>query len=853
MKLKLLINYLLAAVLITGVSFTVSSCKDNDSDLMAQLREDDANLQAQIDALNRQINDLNAKLIASKQECYDAIMDEVNQLLANYVTHPELTEALAEYVKLTELESRLGNYYTKAEIDALLAAISQCECMTKEELLQWLLTQGLITQDELNNYYTKGEVDSKIANFVTLNEVMTAVQGLGYQTAADVQNAIETALAGYLTMDKLNELIAANSNFSTLVEALTTLSTVDTNLSTLSSQYQQFLTQYEQDQQALEAYKQQLTEDLLLIAGTLEDLQIQINAITGRLNKLITGIVCQQVFNPVFGVFSLPVDVQSNVLLGFYGNPDNEGQFPDSDTVNAYNGNDGNLFTDADYTFLAANCALTPYTYTGSTKFFNGDQTAGKVDLGYVYLTVNPIANDFTGVTMSLENSQGNASAVALAPIKPSTDLLTFGYSRGESANGFYESQATVNINDVSQIKVEIQEGLKSAVRDVWQNKTYSDLAQLGKLVYRQIDGFLPALALRAGWMDGTVANAVYSQYNVAATAYKPLSFSFAYDKSFRHNWHIPDSWWTYQIDMEVPTTRWDIQELNVSTPNVSFHLPRRTVSYSIYDDRIEVTIDMPHFSAGAFTGVSNELITIPVITDFMAAYKTCLHNLMAGNEGAYAADFFGANGVEAQIVDQMQQLYDDGIINVEYKVTDNLETVVYDIQDQVNSKISKFTKKLDRFRNKIEAALSRINSFLSDPNHYLQPVMLYGNDASYYKMSEAKTWPTQVEVAGGNAITLIATTYNAEIVVPCYKKFVAVTDVYTADGSARLGNAGCLTALKKANSQPYMCEPFDGRRITFPLYVEKVGGKDTTYEIVYQGIDYHGKISTIKSYITVK
>lgn len=105
--------------------------------------------------------------------------------------------------------------------------------------------------------------------------------------------------------------------------------------------------------------------------------------------------------------------------------------------------------------------------------------------------------------------------------------------------------------------------------------------------------------------------------------------------------------------------------------------------------------------------------------------------------------------------------------------------------------------------------------------------------------------------MAGGNAIELILTSYNAEIAVPAYKKYIVVTNVYkNGDKSVNAdNNTECLDVLKAANGAKFFNEVLDGQQLRVTLSASKPG---YTYEIAYQALDYHGITSTRKYYIQV-
>jgi hypothetical protein len=117
--------------------------------------------------------------------------------------------------------------------------------------------------------------------------------------------------------------------------------------------------------------------------------------------------------------------------------------------------------------------------------------------------------------------------------------------------------------------------------------------------------------------------------------------------------------------------------------------------------------------------------------------------------------------------------------------------------------------------------------------------------------MSTVPGLPSPVELVGGNGITLYATSYTADIIVPAFYKFVGVSNAWVngdQSKSAQKGNSGAKSALTTANATEYMATPLNGNEIKVPMQLTK----GYTYEIVYSALDYQGVTSTRKFYLSV-
>ena len=76
-------------------------------------------------------------------------------------------------------------------------------------------------------------------------------------------------------------------------------------------------------------------------------------------------------------------------------------------------------------------------------------------------------------------------------------------------------------------------------------------------------------------------------------------------------------------------------------------------------------------------------------------------------------------------------------------------------------------------------------------------------------------------------------------MLAPAYKKFVAVTDVWNADGTeaaASVGQAANGENMKKVIDSEKSCT--------------LNGQAGYIYEISYSAVDYHGKVTTKKFYV---
>ena len=475
------------------------------------------------------------------------------------------------------------------------------------------------------------------------------------------------------------------------------------------------------------------------------------------LKKMITGITIQAVNNPVFGSFAFPWGVQSNILVGYYGESDVDVRFPTTRTAN-YIYKECAL-TDKDAEMLGS--SVESYNKFGQPVLV--EETEGNA--GKVYVTINPTSVDFTGQKLPLVNSQDEESAVKLGALEKSDAVLRFGVTRAAD-NGFYEATATFTEDNIPTYDVDksmIYNSLKDIAKDVLNHQDGINVKAAASRLYNvflELNGNLDAYGIKASWnfndVEGNVqTNSVYSKYAIAATAIKPLSYAFMYD-------------------MQLGTS------------------------------------------------INNRLPNLPTINP---------------NVEAIINNIVDLDQLEGQIMPE---------------VKDALELV----KDQVVAGAGNYMDKAEPYINKLNYWASRLNGYMerfenvaNNVNALLQVTMLYkGKDDQFHQLSNSKEYPTVF--AGEGLANVFATSYTGEIIAPAFKKFIGVTNVFKDGDSAQNGCADCKAALDAVNDGEYFNEVFPGSR--YGVAIENMK-KGYTYEIFYSALDYSGKISARKFYVTVK
>lgn len=134
----------------------------------------------------------------------DTAINNAKPDLTNYATQEYVNQKIAE-AELDGSDVDLSSYYTKSEVDALIPSttgfITMADVEAKGYLTQHqdLSAYALKTEiPDVSGYALKTEIPD-VSNFTT----MSAVEAKGYQTASDVETAINNALANFVNGEEV--------------------------------------------------------------------------------------------------------------------------------------------------------------------------------------------------------------------------------------------------------------------------------------------------------------------------------------------------------------------------------------------------------------------------------------------------------------------------------------------------------------------------------------------------------------------------------------------------------------------------------------------------------------------------
>ena len=182
-------------------------------------------------------------------------------------------------------------------------------------------------------------------------------------------------------------------------------------------------------------------------------------------------------------------------------------------------------------------------------------------NIGDIQLTVNPIGTDFSDLSVSLVNSQGEESSIKLSNLEVSDKLLKTGFTRARSAireinttelssTGLYKTTASLETKDIEDPSLHIavdKSAVRNAVKDVWNDlkNAYNSRSQgaipggtLNKVVnaiYNVVNGVsTERLAVKTEYNEYIKDNSglynltrktIVSPYDLSGVAVKPLGF----------------------------------------------------------------------------------------------------------------------------------------------------------------------------------------------------------------------------------------------------------------------------------------------------------------------------------------
>lgn len=885
MKIKF-INFMLAAALMASASVTFVSCKDTESDdyqeMSYKLADSNSTFGKRYQEVLDSINNLRSSINALRNGTYTkdqvdnllkTLSDRVDALenqstsqgstisgIQNTLTqlandNSELSQKITDINN--ELEQLKGNVADQSKIEELTKLYNQLadelkNRATTDQITE--LTNRIIALEgrgdddtswksqiedinkkleDLSNNYSTVSSDVKLVQ----NRVSALENTLANETwTKDIQD-LKTQIANLpkddiswkepldnITKKILPDIEASLKNKIDAADAARNLA----DSTAAAKETAQKL--YDQADRAIKG-----------VQGELAQLREATVAMT---SSLVTQVIVQATTSPAVGNLSLPLDIQSNMLVTYYGSNSGEFSFPTAQPGRFYDTDDASALRAGDITASKAQ------TVADGTLI---DKDGQEGNAGTLYVTVNPTNVDASGVKFALENSRGGKSSAIVGKAKASNELLTWGYTRA-GGNNLYEVPVTIdksNINN-SDIHANIERtGLRKAVKDVLQDRseTKSNLKTLAKksaqFIFENMNTSMPRLALATEYAvninDAKQELKNVSNMNILAAAIRPVGFGAldnvninnipGYNRATNALKNFFDNFKLGTFTIGNGNTS-HIQPVNVeSLGNITI---TRNGDY-IVDTSVKVVLDTTIYDITGSTRINIPIKYQTLVEDPAGSYKTeeretRIDTTVTSTVNPVNLHFEKIIPVKVNINKQIDDLLATVSSDVNSSLTDVKKSVesfnanikqINDLIDQLNSGINldaRFESQKQNLYNRVTSYLDRINErgtywFNRAMGAALQPCMLINAKDGVHRLS------TVSSVNAGN-YNLIPTTYTYELLAPAYKKYV---HVYATDGS------------HDAYDQVIWGDTRD-------IEVNLKAGK--TYRVVYEAVDYTGKVA---------
>ncbi|ADE81421.1 hypothetical protein PRMUPPPA20_05250 [Xylanibacter ruminicola] len=597
------------------------------------------------------------------------------------------------------------------------------------------------------------------------------------------------------------------------------MDTAESDIKTLKSD----VTSLKNRVSTLEQEKDSLAQVTKTIEGQLTQVETKINTIVEALQKMVTSVTVNATSTSILDNSKLFPGLNLQFLGTAMGKATTTGKFPSTTTMAGH----GTALEAADF------AGVDQYSWSNGDILPKADEETELADAGTVWFTLNPSNVNVKNLkALKLVDSQNNESFVTISlkdAEKDTTSVLTWGITRADEFKPvLWKAQAGIDLEatdlatiapaeiiDYKGIAADVRAILsevKAAAQDVNRNN-YADLTKsttksvlknsaqiVASLLQAKVPS-LPALALEAQWEDTVGVRSVLSDYSIAATAYKPLSFDFGKDLVDGRQVSLD------KIDRQVARilnkiankvnsigiNNITIANINLTTAQLNQFKTSQTLHIWVNPTAPDVVINTDGSNPGAVYTTHH---TTTIDADLTAAVNTLL--------GEVNGSLNGANVDIQSIINEIKSLqanvtsYADRTKTFEVRVSDFLER-------EINRVITKVAND----------GLTRI----------LEPVILFQAGENY---NVTRFFEGQVIPAG--KVTLVPTTVTNELFAPAFKKYVAIK---AADGSF---------AVQKLMTKGDK----DFKKIEANLKAGK-------YTVIYSALDFYGNQVSKKYNITVK
>ena len=839
---------MLAAVLAVG--FT--ACSDRVVDDMNDVK---ASLEKKVNSLESQVTQLESDLAALSGTCtpHPNVDSIVAVELMNFYTNTIKG-------KLDTLNNEISNVndsirQQRLDLTSLAGRVGTLETSVATNTASILTLTTQMTSLLADTAVVHGQIRTLQNDVEDLQDSITLISGIAQQALSNASAALTLAKADSVEIELLKLHMQDHSDSLTLlassIDSVKALAQeyLDSALAYTDAAVAALQTQIDDNTSSIAAIKttldsaiavydaqfelvngriDTLTNRIDTIETKLDELTGRVDVLEDRFNRAIYSIELNGTTNPVFGYMALPFDVTSNMLLGYYGTTSLPIEFPTANNSLLVNGSAQLSAAEA------ARLNIGQFTKAGGSVLVGENAGAGKI-----YFFINPGEVDINDTyEFSLVNSIGEACPIELDTVVPSEEVLYAGMNRApgkeKSPYSFYEAPALLPEANCEEAKFDLNvESLKQNAKEFYHllkrepnNASFTSLAaSLLGVLSRPAQLY----ALKVEWPDTLgEMHSCKSAAKITANSIKPLSYAALQDVNF------PNFPLLRPFD-ELPNYQINVGDLDFSLNVGSANITLAAIDFSTLSS-VNISVNVPEIVGGVPTG-NTVVETVPL--DNLEAWLNT--NFNAGIAEWEASVNNEVNSLISQINNQVSTQV-NGMLEPVQNIIDRANGMITNLIGKGNTAISYY----NRFVPKANAAITRINNKLTSPNQFLQVTMLYEGNGEFHFLSNSRVAPSVFNCSGSTgAIVLYPTSFNAEIIVPAYKKFVAVTNVWDNNTGAEVASKVATTNNNNANFNTVL----EGNRYGVAFQAEK----GYTYEIFYSALDFSGKISQRKYYVTVK
>ena len=508
--------------------------------------------------------------------------------------------------------------------------------------------------------------------------------------------------------------------------------------------------------------------------NSIEEMQNKMKtALDYLVNKNLSNIAINATENPVTGYWNAAfLGSQLNLISSFYGVPKADGNEDWGIKGNKVIGENGNA--------------------------------------GYIYVSLNPTELDPSLVQVELVNSQGEpAKGFKLGAIEKTDKVLTYGYTRATSKNGFYQIPVIASDpqnDDFALDKGSLKEAAKTVLGELKDPKGNDfDLTKVAAALYKNnLNNKLTAYTVKATYYlydaelgEYVKKTQVAPTYNLAAFAVKPLSFNFGKDNQY--------------LDK---LSGWSMENLLV--PSLSEKLKSFANGIKVdvtYEGNKKINV----YTILAAPGVKASEIKADGSVDLCKENGELIQNIPNVSEVINKSVDTNVNGTTLTTKVIVLKSTDDSIS----KVLESVNNSIAKQLDPIKNNIINAGEKWDNMASKVNTVLKKVYSKIGSANRLLEPTILYLDNNKNPNTLSTLGGRLGTRFVGLGSTTLYATSWTAELLAPAYLK-----SVYVVEDGAEITLADGKTSAKT---------PFDGTRL---IFTAKNSGK---YTIVYKAVDYSG------------